>query len=167
MKTPPAHFQLIGVTGTNGKTTTTFLIESILKKSGGLVGVVGTLGYRWADKRKTAAMTTPEALDLQRFFSEMNEDGVTHVVMEVSSHALALRRVEGCLFDVGVFTNLSQDHLDFHATMQDYFSAKTLLFGDEVSTRAKDFVSVINTDDPYGKRLSKELHKEPLELLNA
>jgi UDP-N-acetylmuramoyl-L-alanyl-D-glutamate--2,6-diaminopimelate ligase len=156
---PSTHFQLIGVTGTNGKTTTTFLIESILKKSGGLVGVVGTLGYRWANKRKTAPMTTPEALDLQRFFSEMNEDGITHVVMEVSSHALALRRVEGCLFDAGVFTNLSQDHLDFHATMQDYFAAKTLLFGDEVSTRAEDFISVINTDDPYGKRLSNELHK--------
>ncbi len=157
---PSAKFRLIGVTGTNGKTTTTFLIESILKQDGGRVGVVGTLGYRWADKRKTAPMTTPEALDLQRFFSEMNEDGVTHVVMEVSSHALALRRVEGCLFDVGVFTNLSQDHLDFHATMDEYFAAKTLLFAGEVSTRAENFTSVINTDDPHGKRLSKELHRD-------
>jgi UDP-N-acetylmuramoyl-L-alanyl-D-glutamate--2,6-diaminopimelate ligase len=154
---PSTNFQLIGVTGTNGKTTTTFLIESILKKAGGLIGVVGTLGYRWADKRKTASMTTPESLDLQRVFSEMNEDRITHVVMEVSSHALALRRVEGCMFDVGVFTNLSQDHLDFHATMQEYFSAKMLLFSDDVSTRAKDFVSVINADDPYGKRLSEEI----------
>lgn len=154
---PSAHFQLIGVTGTNGKTTTTYLLESILKKAGCLVGVVGTLGYRWADKRKTAPMTTPESSDLQRFFSEMNEDRVTHVIMEVSSHALALRRVEGCLFDVGVFTNLSQDHLDFHATMQGYFSAKTLLFRDDVSTRAADFVSVINIDDPYGMRLREEI----------
>ena len=154
---PSARFQLIGVTGTNGKTTTTYLLESILKKAGGLVGVVGTLGYHWANKRQTASMTTPESLDLQRFFSEMNEDRVTHVIMEVSSHALALRRVEGCLFDVGVFTNLSQDHLDFHATMQRYFSAKTLLFRDDVSTRADDFVSVINIDDPYGRRLHEEI----------
>ena len=152
---PSTHFQLIGVTGTNGKTTTTFLIESILEKAGGRVGIVGTLGYRWANKRKVAPMTTPESSDLQRFFSEMNEDRVTHVVMEVSSHALALGRVEGCLFDVGVFTNLSQDHLDFHTTMQDYFSAKALLFSDEVSTRAKGFTSVINIDDPHGKRLSE------------
>ncbi len=154
---PSKNFHLIGVTGTNGKTTTTFLLESILRKAGGRVGVVGTLGYRWADKSKVAPMTTPESLDLQRFFQEMNEDRVTHVVMEVSSHALALGRVEGCVFDIGVFTNLSQDHLDFHATMQDYFSAKRLLFRDEVSTRAKDFAAVINADDPYGRRLFEEI----------
>jgi UDP-N-acetylmuramoyl-L-alanyl-D-glutamate--2,6-diaminopimelate ligase len=154
---PSAGLQLIGVTGTNGKTTTTFLIESILKKAGGLVGVVGTLGYRWAEKRKVALMTTPESSDLQQFFREMKEDRVTHVVMEVSSHALALGRVEGCLFNVGVFTNLSQDHLDFHNTMQDYFSVKRLLFRDDVSTRAENFLSVINADDPYGKRLSGEI----------
>jgi UDP-N-acetylmuramoyl-L-alanyl-D-glutamate--2,6-diaminopimelate ligase len=154
---PSTRFQLIGVTGTNGKTTTTFLLEGILKKAGGLIGVVGTLGYRWAHKQKVAPMTTPESSDLQRFFSEMNEDRVTHVVMEVSSHALSLGRVEGCVFDVGLFTNLSQDHLDFHVTMQDYFFAKTLLFRDDVSTRADGFMSVINTDDPYGKRLSEEV----------
>jgi UDP-N-acetylmuramoyl-L-alanyl-D-glutamate--2,6-diaminopimelate ligase len=154
---PSANFHLIGVTGTNGKTTTTLLIESILKTAGGRVGVVGTLGYRWADKSKVAPMTTPESLDLQRFFKEMQEDRVTHVVMEVSSHALALRRVEGCVFNVGVFTNLSQDHLDFHATMQDYFSAKTLLFRDEVSSRTQDFVGVVNGDDPYGRRLCEEI----------
>jgi UDP-N-acetylmuramoyl-L-alanyl-D-glutamate--2,6-diaminopimelate ligase len=154
---PSKDLQLIGVTGTNGKTTTTLLLESILKKAGGLVGVVGTLGYHWANKRKVAPMTTPESSDLQQLFFEMKEDRITHVVMEVSSHALALGRVEGCHFDGGVFTNLSQDHLDFHATMQDYFSAKTLLFEDEVSTRAQDFVSVINIDDPYGKLLSTEI----------
>jgi UDP-N-acetylmuramoyl-L-alanyl-D-glutamate--2,6-diaminopimelate ligase len=154
---PSTDFQLIGVTGTNGKTTTTFLIESILKKAGNLVGVVGTLGYRWAQKQKVAPMTTPESSDLQQFFREMNDDGVTHVVMEVSSHALALGRVEGCLFNVGVFTNLSQDHLDFHTTMQEYFSAKTLLFRDDVSTRAEGFLSVINADDAYGKRLRDEI----------
>jgi len=154
---PSNNFQLIGVTGTNGKTTTTLLLESILKKAGGLIGIVGTLGYRWLHRRETASMTTPESLDLQRIFSEMNQDRITHVVMEVSSHALALGRVEGCLFDAGVFTNLSQDHLDFHATMEDYFSAKTLLFSDGVSTRAQEFLSIINTDDPYGRLLSEEI----------
>jgi UDP-N-acetylmuramoyl-L-alanyl-D-glutamate--2,6-diaminopimelate ligase len=154
---PSTRFRLIGVTGTNGKTTTTFLIESILKKVGGLVGVVGTLGYRWANKQRVAPMTTPESLDLQRFFSEMNEDRVTHVIMEVSSHSISLRRVEGCVFNVGIFTNLSQDHLDFHAGMEDYFFTKTQLFSDEVSTRADDFISVINIDDPYGKRLSEKI----------
>jgi UDP-N-acetylmuramoyl-L-alanyl-D-glutamate--2,6-diaminopimelate ligase len=152
---PSKSFHLIGVTGTNGKTTTTLLMESILQKAGGLVGIVGTLGYRWSHKRETASMTTPESLDLQRIFSEMNQDRTTHVVMEVSSHALAQRRVEGCHFDAGVFTNLSQDHLDFHSTMQDYFSAKSLLFSDDVSTRAQSFLSIINTDDPYGKLLSQ------------
>jgi UDP-N-acetylmuramoyl-L-alanyl-D-glutamate--2,6-diaminopimelate ligase len=154
---PSKNFQLIGVTGTNGKTTTTLLLESILEAAGGLIGIVGTLGYRWAHKRETASMTTPESLDLQRIFSDMNEDRITHVVMEVSSHALAQGRVEGCLFDAGIFTNLSQDHLDFHTTMEDYFSAKTLLFSDNVSTRAQGFLSVINTDDPYGRLLSQEI----------
>jgi UDP-N-acetylmuramoyl-L-alanyl-D-glutamate--2,6-diaminopimelate ligase len=154
---PSKNFQLIGVTGTNGKTTTTLLLESVLKKAGGLIGIVGTLGYRWAQRRETASMTTPESVDLQRIFSEMTQDRITHVVMEVSSHALAQGRVEGCHFDAGVFTNLSQDHLDFHSTMEDYFSAKTLLFSDEVSTRAQGFLNVINVDDPYGRLLSKEI----------
>jgi UDP-N-acetylmuramoyl-L-alanyl-D-glutamate--2,6-diaminopimelate ligase len=156
---PSKSLHLIGVTGTNGKTTTTLLLESILKKAGGLIGIVGTLGYRWAHKRETASMTTPESADLQRIFSEMNQDRITHVVMEVSSHALAQRRVEGCLFDAGVFTNLSQDHLDFHSTMEDYFGAKALLFGDEVSTRARGFLSVINIDDPHGRLLSQEIEE--------
>jgi UDP-N-acetylmuramoyl-L-alanyl-D-glutamate--2,6-diaminopimelate ligase len=152
---PSRSFQLIGVTGTNGKTTTTLLMESIFEHAGGLVGIIGTLGYRWADKLETASMTTPESVDLQRIFSQMRRHRITHVVMEVSSHALAQRRVEGCLFDAAVFTNLSQDHLDFHSTMEDYFSAKTLLFSDDVSTRAEGFLSVVNTDDPYGKSLSQ------------
>jgi UDP-N-acetylmuramoyl-L-alanyl-D-glutamate--2,6-diaminopimelate ligase len=156
---PSRDLQLIGVTGTNGKTTTTLLLESVLKKAGGLVGIVGTLGYRWGDKRRAAPMTTPESSDLQRLFLEMKEDRVTHAVMEVSSHALALGRVEGCLFDAGVFTNLSQDHLDFHVTMQEYFSTKALLFGDEVSARAQGFASIVNVDDLYGQILSARIRE--------
>ena len=157
---PSRGLKLIGVTGTNGKTTTTLLIESILKEAGTLVGIIGTLGYRWAQNRQSAPMTTPESSDLQRFFREMRDERVTHVVMEVSSHALSLGRVEGCQFDVGVFTNLSQDHLDFHTTMPEYFAAKKLLFADQVSTRAQGFVSVVNVDDAYGELLGKEIQED-------
>lgn len=156
---PSKNLRLIGVTGTNGKTTTTHLIESILQHAGSSVGVLGTLAYRWADKRQAAPMTTPESLDLQRLFREMHDDGVTDVVMEVSSHALALGRVDGCLFDAGVFTNLSQDHLDFHGTMAEYFSAKTLLFNKDFYAKASDFVSIINMDDAHGKRLSEGIQE--------
>ena len=149
---PSRKMQLIGVTGTNGKTTTTLLMESILKKAGYTVGVLGTLGYRWGRENRTAPMTTPESLDLQSFFHQMLQDGVSHVVMEVSSHALALGRVEGCVFRAGVFTNLSQDHLDFHATMEDYFAAKAILFRDPSLSCGEDFIAVINADDPFGAR---------------
>lgn len=154
---PSRDLRLIGVTGTNGKTTTTVLLESILKQAGFSVGLIGTLDYHWGHNRQSAPMTTPESSDLQRLFWEMREDRITHVVMEVSSHALSLGRVEGCRFSVGVFTNLSQDHLDFHTTMPEYFAAKRMLFTDEVSTRAEGFVSVVNADDPYGKRLGEEI----------
>jgi UDP-N-acetylmuramoyl-L-alanyl-D-glutamate--2,6-diaminopimelate ligase len=150
---PSRNFQMIGITGTNGKTTTTLLLESIFKHAGHPVGVLGTLGYRWPDKTRAAPMTTPESLDLQRFFHEMHLDGVTHLVMEVSSHALALGRVEGCVFGAGVFTNLSQDHLDFHSSMEEYFEAKTLLFRDYIGPADCGSAAVINADDPFGERL--------------
>ena len=151
------RFQLIGVTGTNGKTTTTLLIESILRQCGYSVGVLGTLAYRWANREMKAPMTTPESLDLHRLFHAMQEDGVSHVVMEVSSHALALGRVEGCLFDAAVFTNLSQDHLDFHSDMEAYFKAKALLFKDCLRSAGSACRAVINLDDPYGERLLQEI----------
>ncbi len=150
---PSRSMTLVGVTGTNGKTTTSLLIESILKKIGLSVGVLGTLAYRWAGKTKTAGMTTPHSLDLQRLLHEMRLDGVTHVVMEVSSHALALGRVDHCNFHAAVFTNLSQDHLDFHSTMDNYFAAKATLFTKYMNPEDKTRVAVINEDDPYGKRL--------------
>ena len=148
---PASQLHLIGITGTNGKTTTSLLIESILRCAGHNPGVLGTLAYRWAGNEIAAPMTTPESLDLQRIFYEMVRDGVSHVVMEVSSHALALGRVAGCAFRTGVFTNLSQDHLDFHETMEDYFAAKKLLFSRYFDPRIS--AAVVNEDDTFGRRL--------------
>ncbi|MHC1729764.1 MAG: UDP-N-acetylmuramoyl-L-alanyl-D-glutamate--2,6-diaminopimelate ligase [Syntrophobacteraceae bacterium] len=148
---PAARLELIGITGTNGKTTTSLLIESILRCAGHSPGVLGTLAYRWSGRQVPAPMTTPESLDLQRILYGMLRDGVSHVVMEVSSHALALGRVSGCAFRAGVFTNLSQDHLDFHETMEDYFAAKKLLFSCYFDPRLS--AAVVNADDAYGKRL--------------
>lgn len=168
---PSRDLELIGITGTNGKTTTTLLLESILEKAGFRPGVLGTLGYRWAGKRLPAPMTTPESLDLQRLFHAMRRDGVSHVVMEVSSHALALGRVRGCDFRAGVFTNLSQDHLDYHSTMESYFASKALLFGEYLGRPGNISAAVINADDPYGGRLMEvargEVWSYSLEQRNA
>jgi UDP-N-acetylmuramoyl-L-alanyl-D-glutamate--2,6-diaminopimelate ligase len=148
---PASRLNLIGITGTNGKTSTSLLIESILRSGGSKPGVLGTLAYRWAENQIPAPMTTPESLDLQRLFSRMLQDGVSHVVMEVSSHALALGRITGCEFRTGVFTNLSQDHLDFHCTMEEYFAAKKLLFSSYLDPQLS--AAVINEDDDHGRRL--------------
>ena len=150
---PARQLKMIGITGTNGKTTTTHLLEAILQAAGHSVGVLGTLAYRWGDRLIPAPMTTPESTDLQQILHEMRGDGVSHVVMEVSSHALSLGRVDGCLFRAGVFTNLSQDHLDFHPSMEEYFAAKSLLFGPFLYGGPGGAVSIVNADDPHGKRL--------------
>ena len=118
----------MGITGTNGKTSTTYLLEAILASAGRRVGVIGTVNYRAGQKTWPAPVTTPESLDLQRLLRAMRADGVSHVCMEVSSHALDLHRVDRAAFDVGVFTNLSQDHLDYHRDLDDYFAAKSRLF---------------------------------------
>ncbi len=148
---PASRLDLVGITGTNGKTTTSLLIESILRRAGREPGVLGTLAYRWAGREMPAPMTTPESLDLQKILHRMLEDGVSHVVMEVSSHALALGRVAGLIFRAGVFTNLSRDHLDFHQTMEDYFSAKKLLFSECLDLHRS--AVAVNADDDYGKRI--------------
>jgi UDP-N-acetylmuramoyl-L-alanyl-D-glutamate--2,6-diaminopimelate ligase len=160
---PTQSLQLIGITGTNGKTTTSLLLEGILREGGGRVGIIGTLAYRWGDHYQSAPMTTPESLDLQQLFHAMCEDQVTHAVMEVSSHALALGRVEGCRFRAAVFTNLSQDHLDFHGNLDDYFAAKALLFFHHLRHGHGDIrpVAVINLDDPCGPDLLENTHGEP------
>jgi UDP-N-acetylmuramoyl-L-alanyl-D-glutamate--2,6-diaminopimelate ligase len=145
---PSAAMDVVGVTGTNGKTTTAYLLEAGFAASGRTTGLVGTVETRIAGERLDSAHTTPEAPDLQALLAVMRERGVTGVGMEVSSHGLALGRVDGTTFAAAVFTNLSQDHLDFHGDMESYFKAKASLFTPE---RAK--VAVVNVDDPYGERL--------------
>jgi UDP-N-acetylmuramoyl-L-alanyl-D-glutamate--2,6-diaminopimelate ligase len=148
--------KLTGVTGTNGKTTTTFLIDAVLRAAGMTTALVGTIEYRMAGEVRPAVNTTPESLDLYRLFQELQQAGGTHATMEVSSHALALGRVYGIPFHTAVFTNLTRDHLDFHHTMEDYFAAKRLLFAPE-GTAAPGW-AVINTDDPYGRQIPPAPH---------
>jgi UDP-N-acetylmuramoyl-L-alanyl-D-glutamate--2,6-diaminopimelate ligase len=145
---PSSRLRLIGVTGTSGKTTSTYLIESGLSTAGHQAGLVGGVELRVGKERLASSLTTPEAPDLQALFAVMVERGVTAAAMEVSSHSLALGRVGGTSFDVAVFTNLSQDHLDFHADLEDYFRVKASLFMPPV-------MGVVNVDDAYGRRLAK------------
>ncbi|RMF89230.1 MAG: UDP-N-acetylmuramoyl-L-alanyl-D-glutamate--2,6-diaminopimelate ligase [Nitrospinota bacterium] len=154
---PARKMKVIGVTGTNGKTTTTYLLESILRASGTSVGVIGTITYRYDGWEAPAERTTPEASDIQRLLHQMVEAGVEYCIMEVSSHALAWKRVLGCHFAVGLFTNLSQDHLDFHRDEEEYFQAKASLF----LSYPVD-IAVINGDDPWGRRLISLLPHPPL-----
>ncbi len=146
---PARDLDVIGVTGTNGKTTVAYLLDGGLRAAGRRTGLVGTVETRIGDDVIPSARTTPEATDLQAVFAVMRERGVTAVAMEVSSHALALDRVAGTTFAVSAFTNLSQDHLDFHADMDDYFAAKARLFTASYSARA-----VVSVDDSWGRRLS-------------
>ncbi|SIS20594.1 UDP-N-acetylmuramoyl-L-alanyl-D-glutamate--2,6-diaminopimelate ligase [Williamsia sterculiae] len=148
---PSRRLTLIGITGTSGKTTTSYLTEAALAAGGRTVGLLGTVETRVAGRRQPSALTTPEAPDLQAMLAAMIEQGVDTVVMEVSSHALELGRVDGCDFAVGAFTNLSRDHLDFHPTMEDYFAAKARLFGRGSPVRARR--SVICVDDSWGERM--------------
>nr|WP_236719099.1 UDP-N-acetylmuramoyl-L-alanyl-D-glutamate--2,6-diaminopimelate ligase [Wenjunlia vitaminophila] len=141
----------IGVTGTSGKTTTAYLLEGGLRAGGRLTGLVGTVETRVADERWGSERTTPEATDLQALFAAARERGVGAVAMEVSSHALVLGRVDGVVFDVAVFTNLSPEHMEFHTDMEDYFRAKAQLF-----TPRRSRVGVVNLDDEYGRRLAAQ-----------
>lgn len=150
---PSQSFTLLGVTGTSGKTTTTYMLEKGLVAAGCKVGLIGTTGTKIMGRDVATELTTPEAPMLQRLFAQMRDEGVTHVVMEVSSHALMLGRVTGSDFDVAAFTNLSQDHLDFHPTMEDYFQAKALFFDPESELHARR--SVICVDDEWGERMAE------------
>ncbi|GAA0277275.1 UDP-N-acetylmuramoyl-L-alanyl-D-glutamate--2,6-diaminopimelate ligase [Streptomyces polychromogenes] len=141
----------LGITGTSGKTTTAYLVEGGLRAAGKTTGLVGTVEMRIGDERIKSERTTPEATDLQALFAVMRERGVEAVAMEVSSHALVLGRVDGCVFDVAVFNNLSPEHMEFHSDMEDYFQAKAQLF-----TERRARLGVVNVDDEYGRRLAKE-----------
>jgi UDP-N-acetylmuramoyl-L-alanyl-D-glutamate--2,6-diaminopimelate ligase len=146
---PSGKLTLIGVTGTSGKTTTTYLLESGLRAAGHLTGLVGGVQTRVGEEVTDSGLTTPEATDLQALLAAMVERGVTAAAMEVSSHALALGRVGGTSYDVALFTNLSQDHLDFHETIDEYFAAKAALF-----TPAYSRAGVVNVDDEHGRMLA-------------
>ena len=150
---PSDRMKVIGITGTKGKTTTTYLLEEIFNKARWIPGVIGTIDYHGPGFQLKAARTTPEAPDLQRILKEMADRGVTHCLIEVSSHSLDLKRVWGIDFDIAVFTNLSGEHLDFHQSMDNYFEAKKKLF----FLDHKRNTAVINSDDFWGKRLLSEL----------
>ncbi|MFN0117759.1 MAG: UDP-N-acetylmuramoyl-L-alanyl-D-glutamate--2,6-diaminopimelate ligase [Elusimicrobiota bacterium] len=149
---PSEKIRVVGMTGTNGKTTTTYLIEDILKKNNKKCGVMGTVNYRMGDELFPAPNTTPQSLDVNMFFSELVRREIFFGVMEVSSHALVQHRVDHIQYEVAVFSNLTQDHLDYHKTMENYYQAKALLF-----LRPESPCAVINIDDEYGARLFKEL----------
>ncbi len=157
---PSRGLRLIGVTGTSGKTTTTYLLESGLRAAGHLTGLIGGVETRIGGDRLASSLTTPEAPDLQALFAAMVERGVTAAAMEVSSHSLSLGRVAGTSFDVAIFTNLSQDHLDFHADLEEYFRAKASLFSPSYGSVGGGArggcppAGVVNIDDKYGRRLA-------------
>jgi UDP-N-acetylmuramoyl-L-alanyl-D-glutamate--2,6-diaminopimelate ligase len=146
---PSKSLLLLGITGTNGKTTVSFLLESILKHAGYKTGLVGTLFYRWGDHEIAAVRTTPDSVNLNRLLWQMRQEGVQAVSMEVSSHALALQRIKGMVFKGAVFTNLSRDHLDFHASIEDYCKTKSQLFNQLNSAG----VAVVNGDDAASRHM--------------
>ena len=151
---PSGKLALVGVTGTNGKTTTAHLVAAAAERCGRACGLVGTVSYRVAGREMPAARTTPESADLQVMLAEMVEAGCEVASMEVSSHALTLRRVDGCEFAVAVFTNLSQDHLDFHVDMEDYYRSKERLFVERSRGGLAARAAAVNVDDPLGERLA-------------
>ena len=157
---PTRELEVVGVTGTNGKTTTAFLLHAMLAAAGRRTGLVGTVEWEVGGERRPAPFTTPEAIDLQRLFREMLERGDESVAVEASSHGSALRRLDRVRFDALVFTNLSQDHLDLHGTMDEYFAAKRRLF-----LGAQPPPAAVNVGDPWGRRLADDLlhlHRAPL-----
>ncbi len=151
---PTRRLKLIGITGTNGKTTTAHLIETILAEAGKNVGMIGTITYRYPGYSREAQRTTPDALELQELFDRMERSAVEWVVMEVSSHGLEQRRADGCHFDAAVFTNLTPEHLDYHYDMHGYAAAKQRLFNTLLPASAKQPVAVMNVDDPAGRRFA-------------
>jgi UDP-N-acetylmuramyl-tripeptide synthetase len=158
---PSEQLTVVAVTGTNGKTTTTFLVESILERAGHRTGVIGTIETRYAGRSFASPVTTPESLDLQRILADMHGAGVSHVVLEASSHAIDLSRIHCCWMDVAVFTNLSQDHLDYHGNMQSYWETKQRLFTEHLVTgpKAGRAQAVVNTDSAHGRELAGRIER--------
>ncbi|HET7339935.1 MAG TPA: UDP-N-acetylmuramoyl-L-alanyl-D-glutamate--2,6-diaminopimelate ligase [Methylomirabilota bacterium] len=154
---PSAALTVVGITGTNGKTTTSYLVDALLRARGLRTGILGTIQYVLGDEARPAGQTTPEALDIQGMLAEMRAGGIGGVAMEVSSHALALARVEGIEFDAAVFTNLTQDHLDFHGTLEAYRGAKRRLFEQLAASPKRGRTAVVNADDPAGAEMVRGL----------
>ncbi len=154
---PSQKLRLIGITGTNGKTTTSFLIESLLESAGFSPGVIGTINYRYGGQAFDNPVTTPESADLQRILAQMADAGVSHAVVEASSHAIDRDRLLGLDFDIGVFTNLSQDHLDYHRSMAEYWACKQRFFTELLPWGKKPKQAVVNMDALYGEKLLKNL----------
>lgn len=151
---PSGHLRMIGITGTNGKTTTSYVCKALLEAVGGRVGLIGTVSYQIGTETIPASHTTPGALELQQLLKRMVDGGCSAAVMEVSSHALAQDRVSGCEYDVAVFSNLTQDHLDFHKTMEEYFQAKLRLFTGLTGKKKPNKRAIVNGDDPSGVRIA-------------
>ncbi|MCX7913070.1 MAG: UDP-N-acetylmuramoyl-L-alanyl-D-glutamate--2,6-diaminopimelate ligase [Thermodesulfovibrionales bacterium] len=156
-KKPSNQLTLIGITGTNGKTTTSYIVKNCFERSGYRVGLIGTIGYYIGNDFFEAHHTTPQASDFQFFLRRMVDQGCHYAVAEVSSHALSQRRVDYSQFKVAVFTNLTHDHLDYHKTMEDYYKAKKRLFSELLIDSG---IAIINIDDPYGERLYREIREE-------
>ena len=154
---PSESMNLIGITGTNGKTTLTYILESLYQTRGTKTGVIGTINYRYGDFQAPASVTTPESLDINHLLADMVEDGVNDCFLEVSSHSIALNRVAELRFSLGIFTNLSRDHLDFHTDMEQYKNAKKELFQNNIMKQ-----QVINLDDPVGKEIVNETDRPTL-----
>jgi UDP-N-acetylmuramoyl-L-alanyl-D-glutamate--2,6-diaminopimelate ligase len=150
---PTRRVPVIGITGTNGKTSITYMVESVLKDGGYVPGVVGTVNYRWKDKVINAPNTTPESRDLQEIFANMVSEGVNVIIMEVSSHALKLFRVEDIDFNIAAFTNLTRDHLDFHKSFEDYFDSKKKIFQLLENSTKDNKAGIVNIDDEYGRKI--------------
>ncbi len=160
---PSRYLNLIGITGTNGKTTTAFLLETILKEAGFNVGIISTVVYRFGSEIRQPAHTTPDPVELQKTLQEMQQAQVQYVVMEVSSHAIDQKRLEGCKFAAGVFTNLSPEHLDYHITMDSYFKTKQRFFTEILPCSGEKTVAAINVDDPKGKMILNAISYPALE----
>ena len=152
---PSARLRVTGITGTNGKTTTTYLLEGIFRAAGKVPAVMGTIDYRIGEKILRKGLTTPFPHDLQAVLAEALAQEATDLLMEVSSHSVAQGRIGGVRFDLGIFTNLTRDHLDFHGDMESYFSAKARLFREYLPAGGKRTGIALNGDDPYGERLAQ------------
>src|SRR5262249_38310465 len=163
---PDQALKIVAITGTNGKTTTTYLLESIFRAAGWTSGLIGTTGVHLSDERRPAALTTPESLELQALLAEMRDRGGAAVALEISSHALVQRRAYGLACDVKVFTNLSHDHLDYHGSMEAYLDAKEMLFdGRNDAERSKSGAAVIHADDPAASDIEAAARRGGLAIL--